>query len=133
MTAMEIRNPEELSALLDVLHDRFYDLGSVSYDPTTRILTLQTSVVDEEPRDGRHNVYKAFLRILECDSYRVSDSAEVGEGDFKQIAFGNGVVVISGSLPVKLSAVVAQMHLRLERTSEILNTVSTFSKSYLRS
>ena len=133
MQAIEFTDPERLRELLDLLHDRSYDLASLKYDSLRREIVLMTTVIDEQPVEGRHKVYRAFLRILDCDDCTVADGAEVGVGDFSRIEFRQGSIVITGSLPVTLTAMVKHFHLLLEIRDEVVRTVSSLRKDYLGS
>ena len=136
-----IRSVEELVRLVDILHDRDYDLENLTYNAATGHVTISTSVVDEEPCDDKssffwkrkYSVRKAVLDISNVLEFVVADRAEIGIGDFNTISVEGDAIVIKGSLPVTLTAKVSSLLVTLEITDQELRKVSGFRRDFLRS
>ena len=121
--------------VLDVLHDRFYQLDKIVYDRARRELRIDTTVFADRPKDpsGKHSLVRATLRVLGASGYEVIDDAQVGEADFGSFLFENGCVVIAGSLPVKVFVRADSFRLQLDISDDVVSSAGTLRRNFLRS
>ena len=117
---LKAKQPEEIKALLDYVHDRSYRLTDVSLNADRAQLTVPISVRTREnrvvlgiqiPRTGKA---RALLKINHAHRYVVEDGAEIGEGDICSIKFEDGKVILVGSLPVNMYIDVDALDIELE-------------------
>lgn len=132
-----VEKKEDIDNLLDFLHDRPLSLEDMKFDEDTKELSFFVPVVIDEIVDlkkvlmfstWKNPVCKSRFYICNVDSYKIVDDAEIGCAVVNTINYQNDSVEVKCSIPVRISAKVSSLCLRLLVSDEILETVSRFGK-----
>lgn len=120
---IEVKKREDISLLLDYVHDRSYKLSEIKYNASVHCLDIGITVVDNESFELKKqgilrnkwngNIYRAVLAVMNVLDYSINDNAEIDGADICTIEYDKGVVEIIGSLPVTLKIQVSSLYLRL--------------------
>lgn len=97
--------PHELGQIIDYVHDRSYDLDCVEFDRQNQKLRIPIRL-NKKGLEG-------ILFVLKVTDYKISDEAEIGEGDINTIEYKDGQVLIRGAIPVNINIEVDDLRLEL--------------------
>jgi hypothetical protein len=111
MKTLKAARQEELSAILDYVHDRNYDLSKIEHNARDRSLTIPIalrSIKKGERKSwfsfrARETITQGKLIIKRALGFKVTDNAKIGEGDINTIGYQGNKVVIKGSFPVDVT------------------------------
>lgn len=97
-TKLTIKNPDEISRLLDYLHDEFFEIEDIKYDETKRILKIPyRRIFHNGPsrvirnwiigRTIEVDVLRCLLRIKNTEKYEITDEAHIGVYSFNSLKY----------------------------------------------
>lgn len=130
MKRYEARSVQDVSAILDLVHDRFFDLDKITLDQTERLLRIPISVIDPDGqlvgkvlglRIWRHPIRASSLLIHNAESYEVEDRAQTGQADINTMEFAADVLTITCGMPVTVKVRVSGLYLELHLGDQVLD------------
>lgn len=120
MGTIHVQRPEEISGLLDYVHDCAFELDAVKFDAEKKVLTLPVEVRISKPGKvlgiaiKKKVKAKVMLHIRNVTGWRVSeDKARIGYGDINRILVQEGSLLIEGALPVSVQVDITGLDLEL--------------------
>jgi hypothetical protein len=137
MNDIIVEKKEDIGRILDFLHDRPLSLEDINFDEATKELSFYVDIVTDEIVDlkkiligstWKNPVYASRFYICNVDSYKVIDDAEIGCAIVNTIIYQNENVEIKCSVPVRISANVSKLCLKLSVSDEVVKTISRFGK-----
>jgi len=127
MRTLLARGKDQISEILDYVHDRRYKIEDIAHDQAARILRIPVEVKVFEPRSILGLRYKgkgdgvATLTIRNVRAWKiVEDRSQIGYGDINRILAKPGLVFIEGSLPVNIEIQVDEHELELSAPDDIV-------------
>jgi len=135
----EFSKVSDLDAILDMLHDQWFDLGGLKYNDKASELTLLFEVADYENADTVLSLYfiklkstpvcKVLLTICGVESYSVKDVENIGKYDLNEITYAADTksMMITSTIPLYFTVNVSKFLIKIEFTNEIL-----FRKKYFK-
>ena len=110
---MVVLHPSELSALVDLVHDLWFDVDQLERHPSCGAATIPLYERPDDLRQKRPPILT--LVIKHVHSAVVKDSEHVGYYDIDQIRFDPvaNVLTISGCIPLVVQFRVAKLHIEL--------------------
>ena|ERR1700693_5677814 len=97
---MESRIVIDHPTLLDLVHDRWFDLETVAYDREQKELRVYFGEHRRGPYDEK------LLRLTDVLEVVIDDSEQVQVYDISDIAFESSSVTITGNIPIRIKATV---------------------------
>ncbi|HET7548762.1 MAG TPA: hypothetical protein VFJ86_13385 [Usitatibacter sp.] len=127
MLTITARNDQEISTILDYVHDRQYKIEDIQYDAQSRTLRIPIEIEIPTPRsvlgikfNGKSSGLGTLI-IRSADDWKVvEDRSEIGYGDINRILCRPGALFIEGSLPVNLEVKVATIDLEFSAPDNVL-------------
>lgn len=127
-----IKDPRRIPAVLDLIHDCWFDVDDILYDPAT--LTLSIRFGREMPERSRVverglllsrkevPVAECFLKIHHVADYSVRDTERVGAYDFNEIEYDPGLkrIRITTGVPIDIEVRVNKFEIEVEETNNII-------------
>jgi len=113
---MTIREPEKLGLAIDRIHDRWFDVDAITYDPGARIARIPfwnrpTSKAPLNRAMGETQSCDSLLAIHDAGEPSVEDKEHIGTYAFNVIAYSNGQVVITAEPNLRISCSVRGLHI----------------------
>ncbi len=113
---MTIREPEKLGLAIDRIHDRWFDVDAITYDPGARIARIPfwnrpTSKAPLNRAMGETQSCDSLLAIHDAGEPSVEDKEHIGTYAFNVIAYSNGQVVITAEPNLRISCSVRSLHI----------------------
>jgi hypothetical protein len=113
---MTIHEPERLALAIDRIHDRWFDVDAITYDPGTRVVKIPfwnkpTSKPPLSPVTGEPESFDSFLTIYDADEPRVEDKEHIGTYAFNVISYLNRRLVITAEPKLRITCGVRNLHL----------------------
>jgi len=144
MPNLVVTDRQDLHRVNAEIHDWFYDIEDIAFDPARSELTIpfrrwsyeEARLVSEDPpptgwrrllgatatKHWEAPWYRWFLRIQNATSYHLQDDARIGDADFDEVTYdpGRSTVTIEGNLPVTIEVRVHTLAIEVEQTYELL-------------
>jgi hypothetical protein len=127
MRTLQAQNMDEISGILDYVHDRRYKIENIAYDQAARTLRIPVEVKVSQSRSILGLRYKgkgdglAILTIKNVKDWRIAeDRSQIGYGDINRILVQPGIVFIEGSLPVNIEVQVDGHEVELSAPDDIV-------------
>ena len=113
---MTIREPERLVLVNDRIHDRWFDVEAITYDPVSRVVRIpfwntSTSKSPVNRTTGKPQPFDSLLAIHDADELTVEDKEHIGTYTFNVIAYSNRQVVITADPNVRIGCSVSSLHI----------------------
>jgi len=113
---LTIREPEKLALAIDRIHDRWFDVDAMTYDPVTRVLRIPfwnraTSKPPVNPATREPQPFDDLLEIYDAGEPTVEDKEHIGTYTFNVIAYSNRQVVINADPNVRIGCSVSSLHI----------------------
>ena len=110
-----IREPAKLDLAIDRIHDRWFDVDTITYDPGTRVLKIPfwnrpTSKAPLNRATGELRPFDSLLMIYDADEPTVEDREHIGTYTFNVIGYSNGQIVITAEPNLRISCGVRSLH-----------------------
>ncbi|HEY1421779.1 MAG TPA: hypothetical protein VGG90_13855 [Candidatus Dormibacteraeota bacterium] len=114
--SLTIREPQRLVLAIDRIHDRWFDVDAITYDPNARVVRIPywnktTSKAPLNPATGDSQSFDSLLSIHDTDKPRVEDKERIGTYAFNVIAYSNGRLVITAEPNLRISCSVRSLHI----------------------
>ena len=97
ITAMSREILTDTAGLQSLVHDRWFNLDEVAFDPERKEISLYLG-----DYDGRGPYDKKLLRITDVMNVAIDDKARIGTYDINRIEFASGTVRIICNVPLNL-------------------------------
>jgi hypothetical protein len=130
-TTVTARLSEELSAITDLVHDCWFDIDDIRYDPEVRTLTIpfQRPMPERAIKGarlfGRRRVprVECFLRIGEVRRWKMVDEKCVGRYDFNEVNYDRPqeTINISTGVPLELAVEVDRLDVSVDITDHVVD------------
>lgn len=132
---VEFNNPteENLNKINEFIHDWFFDIDDVNFDPSAGILVIPfvrgfseeeikgTSLLDNLLLRTKVPYYKCCLKILNVIEYHITDTEQIGNYDFCSIEFdGLNTIDIITNATLSFKVVVNKFSILTMRENEML-------------
>ncbi|MEW6600530.1 MAG: hypothetical protein AB1499_06130 [Nitrospirota bacterium] len=133
MTIIRATHQTEISAILDRIHDRFFVVEDIVFDPESRCLRIPLSVIDDKGNLSRkifflkkltHDILAAELIIKNVIDYKIEDISQTGKGDINTIVLDEDNLVIKCGLPVTVTIKVSELLLELIVSDKVVGQKS---------
>lgn len=113
---MSIREPEKLVLANDRIHDRWFDVDAVAYEPATRVAKIPfwsrptskppVNSVTREPER-----FDGLLLVHDADEPRIEDKERIGMYSLNVVAYSNREVVITAEPNLRIICSVRSLHI----------------------
>lgn len=137
-------SPGALDAVDTETQDAIFEVEDIAHDAPGGVLTVplrrwsyeEARLIGEDPpAEGWRRLvagppskrweapwYRWLLRIGNADSFTVSDSTDAGGSSIERVSYdpARSAVVVQGSIPVTVEALVRAVHVELEQTDQAL-------------
>ena len=140
MLRLEVTDPSRLEQVSGEVHDWFYDLDDVVYDPWRAELVIpfrRWSYEEARPAGPRRGLrrlvprllpaweapwHRWVLRVGHAHRHAIVDEAGIGGADLCDVTYdaARGVVVVEGTVPVTIEVTVSRLLVSVEETDEVL-------------
>ena len=116
---LTIREPERLVLAIDRIHDRWFDIDAITYDPGTRVVKIPywhrpTRKAPLNRATGEQQSFDSLLAIHDAGKPRVEDREHIGTYAFKLIAYSHRQVVITAEPNLRISCSVNSLHIEFD-------------------
>lgn len=113
---MTIREPERLVLAIDRIHDRWFDVAAMTYDPGTRVVRIPywnkpTSKAPVNRATGEPQSFDGLLAIHDANEPRVEDKERIGTYALNLIAYSNRQLVITAEPNLRISCSVSSLQI----------------------
>lgn len=116
------QNANELRSIIDVIHDRWFDLDSLHFDEARGQVSLE--ILEEadylRAAKGAHVAPSLKLRVARAKSVKVEDTEHIGYYDLNRIEFDRdaGVVKLLTGAPLTLEISVSALDVSVEELGD---------------
>lgn len=131
---LSIKNPEQISDIVNIIHDCWFDVDDIVYDPEASVLSLKFK--REMPRRSRVlkeglltkrlevPIVECFLRIHHVKSYRIKDTEHVGLYNFNELEYDPNLkhINITTGVPIDIIISVERFEVSVEETDKVIET-----------
>jgi hypothetical protein len=127
---------DQLKEILDMVHDRPFEIDNVYFDENNRCLKIPLTIIEKEGeiernlfflKVWRHNIVAAELIIHNVISHEITDKALVGIGEIDTIEQNNNSVEIQCNVPVTIKIRVEKSMITLVISDDVVS-----KKNYYR-
>ena len=113
---LTIREPERLALAIDRIHDRWFDVDAIAYDPGTRVVKIPfwnkpTSRPPVNRMTGEREPFDSLLVVHDADEPGIEDKERIGTYSFDVIAYSNREIVITAEPNLRISCSVRSLHI----------------------
>jgi hypothetical protein len=113
---LTIREPERLALAIDRIHDRWFDVDAIAYDPGTRVVKIPfwnkpTSRPLVNRMTGEREPFDSLLVVHDADEPGIEDKERIGTYSFDVIAYFNREIVITAEPNLRISCSVRSLHI----------------------
>jgi hypothetical protein len=115
---MIITNKQNLRELVNLVHDYWFNVENVNYDPVSETVTLRAeprhSALSRGSRDG------IMIEVKNVESFAVKDTEKVRDYDINEITFdpATNTLLITGGIPIELAFSVRRLELHASAVQE---------------
>lgn len=123
-----IKDPHQISVILDVIHDCWFDKDDILFDPKSSILSIKFK---PEGKDALHtcklisikkmdsSALQCYLRFHHVESYSVNDKERVGTYDFNTLKYDPALKCISviTGVPIDIKIIVKHFEISIEEAA----------------
>lgn len=139
MTSWVVEDIRDLDSVTDLIHDRWFDLDSLTLDSSTSVLEIKFEKEHPEQKMTKRRflivklasipVTEALLRIHFVKSYHVTDDAKVGRYDFNRLSYRRELQELSvvTGIPLDLRIIVSQLRVEVIDTEKVMSFKSSMS------
>jgi hypothetical protein len=139
MPLSRITKREQIENVNQHIHDQYFSLSELSYEPTTRMLRIPFEAEDRSQAMGpwyqyfckrwRFKVFKHVLEIQHVESHRIDDSANISSYTFDAINLTvNGrTLTISACEDLQIILEIDKLDIAIFRTNEYLGIRSVLA------
>ena len=110
---MTITETNRISELLDLVHDRWFDIAELNWDRDRAFVALRLA---RRKKDlGRTTNDQVTLVIRNAESLKITDTEKVQIYDLNEITYDdhNQLVTITGGIPITIQVKVTSLHLEV--------------------
>lgn len=134
---LELRDPAELDALADLIHDCSFELADLTWDRDhgSVVIPYDRELYERRGTEAswlflrrvRVPTYRWRLTFLDVRDCTVVDSAQVGRYDFNRVTYeeDRGIVVVETNIPLELELKVDRLHVLIDATEEVVRSRRT--------
>ena len=113
---MTIHEPEKLVLVIDRIHDPWFDVEAITYDPSTRVVRIPfwnraTSKAPLNRATGEPKSFDSLLAIHDADEPTLEDKEHIGTYTFNVIAHSNRQIVITADPNLRITCSVRSLHI----------------------
>jgi len=128
---IRINSPDQLGAVHDLIHDCFFDLDDIVFDPPPGVLSFRfrrplsnkkgLRLSDFISRSKDLPAQECFLRIHHVRSYSIDDKEKVGSYDFNVLDYNPkaSCIFIRTGIPVDIRVAVSGFEVSVEETDDL--------------
>jgi len=115
---MTVTDPRQLTTFVDLVHDWWFDLGTLVFDQARKTVTLRVHrnrSALANPRLGGID-----LDVRNVNELIIKDTERVGYYDINEIVFnaGEGTILLTGGIPIELIFRVSALDIRASALGE---------------
>lgn len=131
--SLTIDDPQKIPELLDVIHDRWFDVEGIVHAPESSILSIPFKQELLEQRQAHRRfwflkqlrvpIVKCFLSIHHVKTYTIRDTEQVQFYDFNELRFDpeQKVISITTGVPIEIEIAVEKFEVSVEQTDEVVD------------
>ncbi len=131
---IKINDADELDSVHDLIHDCFFDVDDIVFDPPTSVLSIRFrrrvsqkkgfSWRDFISTSGDSPAIESFLRILHVESYSIKDTEKVGSYDFNVLDYNpmSRLLVVRTNIPIDIRIAVREFEISVEETDNMFES-----------
>lgn len=131
MEEVRITDPRDLPRILDWIHDQYFDVEKVTFDPERSLLTIPFHWADYGSRKPLWNfwvtakfvvpTYQSFLRFHHVDNYQLRDTEGIRFYSFNELRYEPSSRRLSVQVNERLEfwATVREFDISFERTDSV--------------
>lgn len=136
MRTIRVTDIDDIGAILDLVHDRYFELDKLSFDETEKRLAIPLAVITEYREKKRRSIFgyhwvnpivEAELVIRNAMAYSIEDEAQIGEADINTISQEGDYVVVDCGVPVTIRVRVSSIYIECNLTDRVVGEVKRFS------
>ena len=131
---LRINDPDELDSVHDLIHDCYFDVDDIAFDPLTSVLSFRFRRLPKRHPWWRDFLttskmsptIECYLRIYDVESYSINDKERVGTYDFNVLHYESSrrcITVLTGT-PIDIQIVVRNFGISVEETDNAFESRS---------
>lgn len=126
-------NEENLNRINEFVHDWFFEIEDVDFDPSAGILLIPfvrgfweeevkgTSIIDKLLFRSKVPYFECCLKIQQVIEYQITDTEQIGGYDFCSIEFdGLNTINIVTNIPLSFKIIVNEFSITMLKENEML-------------
>ena len=129
-----IDDPNQMSTILDLIHDCWFDVNTITYEPEALTLSLwfgrempdRSRVIEKRflLKKKEVPVAECFLKIRHVTDYSIRDTEQVGVYDLNEIEYDPNLkrIRITTGVPLDIQMTVERFEIEVEETDNIIET-----------
>lgn len=135
VSTVSIETPNELRRVIELIHDCWFESGSIVLDHESCVLTIPFQKEAPERhelisrrllffKNVRMSFFRWLLKIHEVEDVSIRDTERVGVYDFDEVKYfpSDGRVSITTGVPFGLEVTVRRLKITVEKTDEIVES-----------
>jgi hypothetical protein len=134
---VQCSDPDKLGSLVDLVHDQWFDLEQITYDPVRGEVAIPFAYrgVEDARADRKHliprmrvPVYQAMLRVRNVTALEIKDTERIGTYEFNTVSYElNGILRIHGTIPLEVVMHVTELDASVEITDQVIRVEESAS------
>ena len=108
---MIVTRPEQISDLLDVVHDLWFDVERIKFDPEEKVVQIRLERDQKKLESGSNET--VILKIRNASQLLVNDTEKVGYYDLNEVKYQNGRVIITAGIPIDIQVEVGAFEIEV--------------------
>jgi hypothetical protein len=117
---MTITSPNQLGDLLNLVHDRWFNVERVALDKEHKTVAMHLEANKANLAKGSADGIRLFIKNAEA--LAVNDTEKVRDYDLSEIKFdaASGRVIITGGIPITIEVKVTALDIEANAASQLL-------------
>jgi hypothetical protein len=127
-----VNDPDRIEDIDDVIHDCFFDVDGISFEPATSVLSIRfrREALDKSRVLKRGWLLKKWeIPVAECllkfnhvESYKIEDTEQVGRYNLMDLEYDpqRRRILVNTGVPIHIEIFVAKFEIEVEETDKIV-------------
>ncbi len=128
----KITKPNELTHIIDLIHDCWFDIDEIVFDQQASVLSIQ---FERDLPEKIQTLWKIlflkkktipiaeyFLKIHHVQDYTIDDQNQIGKYDFNKLEYieNEQTIIIDTGVPIGIEIKVSSFEVSVEKSGKIL-------------
>src|ERR1700704_254212 len=122
--SLTVREPGELVSAMDRIHDRWFDVDSITYDSSARLIRIPfwsqpTSKAPWDRVKGQLVPFDDLMVIHDAEAPTIEDSEHIGIYMFNDVVVRGNRLIIRAEPNLRISSAVGNLHITLGEDGQL--------------